>query len=482
MKSERRYKKITVLALGLCLTISSVTVSTAASDSLLSVTEEAQIRPIQDGSGKYLMKSDGFYCLKEDGGKDAAAAVHYFDEMKIDGTVLDGFYYHDESGCYRAESPHIVKISKLTCMKPDENGDTVEQSFDGYYMVNNLGKLTAAPQVRYIDNLTMDGITFNGYYYFDENGRMVTETGMHELEMSSNGQMFSGTYYFGGTNGVLVQEAGITPDGFPVDETGKVTGLEDLGIDTLKPQLEAMISGYDGEWSVYVKDLESNEDFALNDKPLYSASLIKAFVMAKTYQDMDDVLKNEAAQMKTTVDDTKVQDKVNTLLWNMITVSDNESCNELGRLQSDTHDFLDGAKQVNKYLKKEGYTKTSYQSTLHPSASKLITLGGHNQTTVTDCGKLLERIYRGECVSKEASEEMLNLLKNQQNTSKIPEGLGVDVPTANKTGETDEDQHDIAIVYGTKTTYILCVMSENSSNAIANIKSIARVVYNYLNL
>ncbi|MFR8353276.1 MAG: hypothetical protein ACLVB1_12095 [Blautia obeum] len=29
----------------------------------------------------------------------------------------------------------------------------------------------------------------------------------------------------------------------------------------------------------------------MNDKPLYSASLIKAFVMAKTYQDMDDVLK-----------------------------------------------------------------------------------------------------------------------------------------------------------------------------------------------
>jgi dihydroxyacetone kinase len=258
--------------------------------------------------------------------------------------------------------------------------------------------------------------------------------------------------------------------------------LENLGIDTLKPQLEAMISGYDGEWSVYVKDLESNEDFALNDKPLYSASLIKAFVMAKTYQDMDDVLKNEAAQMKTTVDNTKVQDKVNTLLWNMITVSDNESCNELGRLQSDTYDFIDGAKQVNKYLKKEGYTKTSYQSTLHPSASKLITLGGHNQTTVTDCGKLLERIYRGECVSKEASEEMLDLLKNQQNTSKIPEGLGVDVPTANKTGETDEDQHDIAIVYGTKTTYILCVMSENASNAIANIRNISRVVYNYLNL
>ncbi len=54
--------------------------------------------------------------------------------------------------------------------------------------------------------------------------------------------------------------------------------------------------------------------------------------------------------------------------------------------------------------------------------------------------------------------------------------------TANKTGETDENQHDIAIVYGPKTTYILCVMSEDSTNAIANIRSISKVVYNYLNL
>ena len=484
MKTGNSLKKIRFWAAGAVLILAGTAMPvSAASDSLLSVTEEAQIRPISDGSGKYLLKSDGFYCLKEDGSKDTAPAVHDFDHMKIDGTVLDGFYYHDETGCFQAAASHMVKITNLTCAETAEDDDeAAETVFDGYYMVNNLGKLTAAPQVHYISNYVIDGTTYDGYYYFDENGRMVTEPGMHELEMTSNGQKFSGTYYFGGTNGVLVQEAGMTEEGFTVDETGKVTGLDDLGMDTLKPQLESMIDGYDGEWSVYVKDLESDEEFALNDTPIYAASLIKAFIMAKTYEDMDTVLEHEAELMKTTADDTKVKDKVDTLLWNMITVSDNESCNELGRLQSDTHDFLDGARQVNKYLRKEEYKKTSYQSTLLPSASPLTTLGGHNQTTVTDCGKLLERIYRGECVSKEASEEMLNLLKNQKNTSKIPEGIGEDVPTANKTGETDEVQHDIAIVYGKKTTYILCVMSEKSTNAIANIRSISRVVYNYLNL
>ena len=56
-----------------------------------------------------------------------------------------------------------------------------QRNFDGYYFVNNLGRLSAAPQVRYIDNLAIDGITLNGYYYFDENGRLVTEPGIHSL-------------------------------------------------------------------------------------------------------------------------------------------------------------------------------------------------------------------------------------------------------------------------------------------------------------
>ena len=72
-----------------------------------------------------------------------------------------------------------------------------------------------------------------------------------------------------------------------MDETGKVQGLDALGIENLEPQLEATVSGYDGNWSVYVKDLETEEEFVINDEPMYSASLIKAFVMAKTFEDMD---------------------------------------------------------------------------------------------------------------------------------------------------------------------------------------------------
>ena len=479
MKAGKNCRRQNVLIAGiLSFLAAAVPVAAAApeQEQMLSATEEAQIRPIGDGTDRYLLKSEGFFCLNGDGTRCDTAEVHYFDHMEIDGTVLNGFYYHDDSGRFRAESPHVVQIKGAVCK---------DQDFDGLYMVNSLGKLTAAPQVRYIDSLTVDKTVYDGYYFFDENGRMTTEPGLHELEMTSNGRHFFGTYYFGGENGALVQEAGVTEEGFPVDETGKVSDLENLGMDTLEPQLESMLSSYDGEWSVYVKNLDTDEVISINNKPMYSASLIKAFVMAKTYADMDLVLENQAEKMKAEPDSPAVQEKVYDLLWNMITVSDNESCNELGRLQDEKSDFLKGAESVNEYLEKEGYDDTSYQSTLHPSRSPVLSLGEHNTTTAEDCGLLLERIYKGECVSAAASEDMLELLLNQKNTTKIPSGIAADVTVANKTGETDTDQHDMAIVYGPKTTYILCVMSEgfkSADQAVENIRKISGVVYNYLNL
>lgn len=450
--------------------------------SLLSVTEEAQILAIEDGSGKYLLKSDGFYCLNEDGTLENTPAVHYFDHLTIDGTVFDGYYYHDESGKFHAGNPHMVYLNIPAAA--EEVPEEMAVSFEGYFMVNNLGKLTAAPQIRYMNELKLNNQSFNGYYYFDEYGELVTETGIHELDMTSNGQHFEGMYYFGGENGLLVQEEGTTPEGLSVDETGRLKDGDKLGMETLKPKLTEMLKSYQGEWSAYVKKLDSGEEILINNQPMYSASLIKAFVLADSYKEMENVMANEGQKMKKEADSPEVKVKVDDLICNMITVSDNESFNELVRLQSEKNDFKEGAEKINEYLKEEGYGDTSVQHTLAPSASPSTGLGGRNTTSVKDCGTLLERIYEGECVSEEASEEMLNILLQQQVDWKIPSGLSSDVKVANKTGETDTSQHDIAIVYGEKTTYILCIMSQDcpESTAIHNIRDLSRVVYYHLNL
>ena len=363
MRRKKIYK-----ALAFCLStvmlaqpVFATTVQQTAQGSLGSVTEESQILPIPGESGKYILKSNGFYCLNEDGTKENTPAVYYFDHFEIDGTVFDGYYYHDESGKFTAGNSHMVQITDLKAPAKDGSGEEV--SFDGCYMVNNLGKLSASPQVRYMDELVVDKTTYNGLYYFDEYGKMVTDPGIHYLEMNAAGQMFDGYYYFGGENGVLLQEEGETPEGFSVDKSGKVE-TKDLGMDGLEKRLADLLGTYEGTWSVYVKDLTSDQEFEQNSQSLYSASLIKVFVMAQTYANMDAVLQNEAAKMKKDVTDPSVSTKVNDLLWNMITVSDNESFNELVRLQTASGVFKDGAQAVNGFLAEQKFADTSVQHIL----------------------------------------------------------------------------------------------------------------------
>ena len=384
MRRKKIYK-----ALAFCLStvmlaqpVFATTVQQTAQGSLGSVTEESQILPIPGESGKYILKSNGFYCLNEDGTKENTPAVYYFDHFEIDGTVFDGYYYHDESGKFTAGNSHMVQITDLKAPAKDGSGEEV--SFDGCYMVNNLGKLSASPQVRYMDELVVDKTTYNGLYYFDEYGKMVTDPGIHYLEMNAAGQMFDGYYYFGGENGVLLQEEGETPEGFSVDKSGKVE-TKDLGMDGLEKRLAVVLGTFEGTWSVFVKEIPSrtsDQEFEQNSQSLYSASLIKVFVMAQTYANMDAVLQNEAAKMKKDVTDPFVSTKVNDLLWNMITVSDNESFNELVRLQTASGVFKDGAQAVNGFLAEQKFADTSVQHILSPSSSKDVGLGGRYSTSV----------------------------------------------------------------------------------------------------
>ena len=167
---------------------------------------------------------------------------------------------------------------------------------------------------------------------------------------------------------------------------------------------------------------------------------------------------------------------------NMVTFSDNESFNEMIRLQTSSGQFNAGARNVNRYLRNNGYENTAVLHTLSPSATEAEGIGTNNVTSVGDCGLLLERIYRKKCVSKEASAQMLDLLLAQDTRTKIPGGLSEEIKVANKTGENDLSQHDIAIVYGEKTDYVICVMSENTkSEEVNHIRTISALTYYYLN-
>ena len=58
------------------------------------------------------------------------------------------------------------------------------------------------------------------------------------------------------------------------------------GLDDLEKQIRNLIAGYDGTWSVYVKDLQTGQSFSINIQQMYPASVIKLFTMAGIYNEI----------------------------------------------------------------------------------------------------------------------------------------------------------------------------------------------------
>lgn len=347
----------------------------------------------------------------------------------------------------------------------------------GYYVFDRKGVLNTGKKF-YTLNAKVYKREFKGEYFFGEiNGRLtlnkkgwVTVKGK-EYFISDTGKKYVNRW----VNGYYLLDTGLvaknmkTPDGFYVDCNGRKCKKNEMKLSSLKKNIESTIDGYRGNWSVYVKNLKTGDILSINEKRMKPASVIKLFTMASTYSS---IKKGEIKQDK----------NINSLLNSLITVSSNEAYNSLTRKHSKKGSFLDGCSKVNKNIKVLGCKNTESHSTLHPSSSSFASDGKSNFTTAKDVGILLEKIYRGECVSEKYSKEMLNLLLKQTRRWKIPAGLPAGVKCANKTGENSSCQNDVAIVYGKKTTYIVCIFAETGEySGVTGIKKLSSKIYSYLN-
>ena len=310
-----------------------------------------------------------------------------------------------------------------------------------------------------------DGVLVTGWYitnghtyYFNEDGILQTNQWIEDRYVGEQGYILKNT---------------VTPDGKYVDENGVRNDKVSLatsreGLTELKDNLEDMIGNYSGTWSVYVKDINRNEYLAINNIQYFSASMIKLFCAAAAY----DLIEQGTLEEDETV---------TRLMREMISVSDNDAFNLMVMKCAPDGSHITGRGIIQEYINENGYNNTTITSILVPTKYKAPSSPGRNYTSVIDCGLLLERIYKGQCVSPEASGKFLNLLLDQTHVNKIPAGLPEGTKCANKTGDTDEVQHDAAIVYSPNGVYILCVMSSGCGSAISNIQTISRTVYEYFN-
>jgi beta-lactamase class A len=105
-----------------------------------------------------------------------------------------------------------------------------------------------------------------------------------------------------------------------------------------------------------------------------------------------------------------------------------------------------------------------------------------NMTSPRDMAYLLEKIYKRELVSADASDQMLDIMKHQHLRDRLPRFLPNGWEIAHKTGLLRKACHDVGIVFSPKGDYMICVLtSHDSTYRIAKhfIASVARITFDY---
>ena len=234
----------------------------------------------------------------------------------------------------------------------------------------------------------------------------------------------------------------------------------------LQQIVEDLRAAHSGNWDIRVEALDGSRLAATTTvpgQPMVSASIIKLFIMATVYHYIDQGILSH--------------DQCYQLIYNMITVSDNWSTNELIRLLGGG-DAAAGMAVVNSYAAQLGCTGTTLNRLM------LAGNGLENYTTAADCALVLRMIYEGRCVSGDWSAEMLSVLKQQTVNNRLPAGLP-GVTCAHKTGDlTGLCCADVGIVFAPGGDYIICAICNypnNDYNAAQAIVSLSAAVYQSVN-
>ncbi len=148
---------------------------------------------------------------------------------------------------------------------------------------------------------------------------------------------------------------------------------------------------------------------------------------------------------------------IKTLCGLMITISDNTATNMLIRRV--------GIDRLNSEFKKIGLCGTHIERLLFDSEASAA--GKCNYIVPKEMCALLERVYRRSFVSEEVSEEIENLLLDQQINHKIP-GYLENTAVAHKTGEDENLTNDVGIVYA-KEPFVIAFASYDTRVPTAEI-------------
>ena len=218
-----------------------------------------------------------------------------------------------------------------------------------------------------------------------------------------------------------------------------------------------------GKVSLYYRRLDCDCEAIeyRSDLPLVAASVIKIPIMIEAFRQMEAGLLDGDRLIEVRPEHkmpscgalTYMHDGLRVTVLDLVTLMIILSDNTATNLMID----LLGMENVNATLRAYGAEKTVLRRRLFDSAASA--RGIQNTITAGEIGMLLEKLYRGEIVSPEASRRMLDILADQRLNGKLP--FFLDCRIAHKTGEDDGITHDVGIICAAHP-FVLCVCSEET--------------------
>jgi beta-lactamase class A len=237
----------------------------------------------------------------------------------------------------------------------------------------------------------------------------------------------------------------------------------------LQKEVEDAIKGFNGNIGVYIMNIKNDKTVMVNaDTTFPTASMVKIPILIGI---MDKISEGELGyRQNLTYRDSLLYAGVDILgsfkdtekielgkvMMLSLTMSDNTASLWLQSLAGK-------GVRINQILDSLGFRNTRVNSRT-PGRQTNQSEYGWGQTTPKEMGTIMERISKGEIISKERSAQMLRLLGrnywDEEAISQIPS----DVFIASKNGAVDESRSEVLFVNGKGARYIFCVCTKNNKD------------------
>lgn len=227
---------------------------------------------------------------------------------------------------------------------------------------------------------------------------------------------------------------------------------------SLDERIKSEIGDFKGKVWIYAKNLDTGKEYGIRaDEQVRTASTIKLPIMTEVFRQVAEgkiawtdpieitkAVKVGGSGILSEFTDGSMID-VKTAMTLMIVQSDNTATNViLNKVSSNS---------VNDFMAKLGLNDTLSLRKIggggdakawDEPVNKLFGIG---RSSPKDMVRLLEMLEKGEVVSKEASAEMIAILRRQQYKDGIGRNALDTVPVASKSGSLDRLRSDVGIVY-----------------------------------